>query len=407
MRPLLDDPLLAVALRGDPSNQECHAWRNATPAHAAHLPCPPRHLQWSSRSIVDGTHSSAWSRFDTHQQNGSGAALADAVCGSRGPRLALGLAGLARTFAHPLVYKALRGFLIDAVGARSTTVFAHLRLDDDRPVRMSGAKEEAMRTDPRMHSRVLEALDALGAARLDVEVFNSSSSSGGSRQDDEARRPPDCEYITNATPRQPCDTYSDVCALPTALGQLGSRHAIYRLVLAHEARHTHLFDSVLFMRPDLGVLVPLLPHCFHRLDVTRFFADHVVWMPRAHFEAVLGRAVAVFHSCAVRFEHGSEVLFVALAAASNVTMVEEPTLQVMPIVRPHIPHMPPAGFVCRVFAQGLSRYTTTAAGLTPNPALFRTDHILHYSRLAASSCPKLTYGNPSNKLEDDPHSPIF
>ena len=414
-RPLLEDPLLATALRINPSTHECLAWRNATPAHAVHLPCPPRASEWwSSRSGVDGTYSSAWtsrvslaqqlSRFSLAQQpHVSGVALAGAVCGTSGPRLALGLAGLARTFAHPLVYKALRGFLVDAIGARSTTVFAHLRLDDDRPVQTSssgGKPEDKMPTDPRMRGRVLEALQALGASRLNSEVL-SSSTRGGSRDDDEARRPPDCEYITHPVtpPRQPCDTYKDLCALPTALGQLGSRHAIYRLVLAHEARERTRFDSVLFMRPDLGVLVPLLPHCFHRLDVTRFFADHVVWMPRAHLDAVLGHAAAVFHSCAVRFEHGSEALFMALAAASNVTMLEDPTLQVMPIVRPPIRNMPPAGFVCKVFAQGLRRYTTTASGLTPHPALFHTAHMLHYTTLASSSCRWLTYANPNNKLD--------
>ena len=146
------------------------------------------------------------------------------------------------------------------------------------------------------------------------------------------------------------------CLPPTP--QLASRHAIYRLILEHEARRAlhckqrrveqrrvehlgcpdddadgahdgaHLFESVLFMRPDLAILVPLLPYCFHPLDTARRMGDWIVWMPRGALDGAFGRALDVFRSCAVRFERGSEKLFDELAASSNVSYrAREPPVQ--------------------------------------------------------------------------------
>ena len=148
------------------------------------------------------------------------------------------------------------------------------------------------------------------------------------------------------------------CLPPTP--QLASRHAIYRLILEHEARRAlhckqrrveqrrveqlgcpdddadgahdgaHLFESVLFMRPDLAILVPLLPYCFHPLDTARRMGDWIVWMPRGALDGAFGRALDVFRSCAVRFERGSEKLFDELAASSNVSFrAREPPVQLV------------------------------------------------------------------------------
>jgi hypothetical protein len=73
------------------------------------------------------------------------------------------------------------------------------------------------------------------------------------------------------------------------------------------------------MRPDLAILVPLLPYCFHPLDTARRMGDWIVWMPRGALDGAFGRALDVFRSCAVRFERGSEKLFDELAASSNVS----------------------------------------------------------------------------------------
>ena len=51
------------------------------------------------------------------------------------PLLAIGLGGLARTLTHPLVYKPLRGHVVDGLGAHArTAVFGALRLTDDRVI---------------------------------------------------------------------------------------------------------------------------------------------------------------------------------------------------------------------------------------------------------------------------------
>ena len=313
---VLQDPLLAVALPLPPSETECRAFQNATPAHASRLGCPPRrfapdetkrladetkrlagravHRQHrdgprngsraGSRVVSAGGASPKASPFlytpstastqrsispevngtdvvmdvvtDVGTDGSSCRAMARAVCAtlegmpSRVPRLALGLGGLARTFAHQLVYTTVRGHLIDAVGAR-TTVFAHLRLQDDRPVQHGGhrthhapptvtsptpptptaAAEQQHHIHSLIHIRVVVALEVLGAAPDNVELvgsdgmlmnFDGSIRGPATATVDVIRRVPDCEYIRHprVPPRSPCDTYINVCALPTALGQV-------------------------------------------------------------------------------------------------------------------------------------------------------------------------------------------
>ena len=58
-----------------------------------------------------------------------------------------------------------------------------------------------------------------------------------------------------------CSNYRDPCALPVVAGQLWSRQRIYELMVGHERRLGVRFDSVLFMRPDLALLVPAMPLC--------------------------------------------------------------------------------------------------------------------------------------------------
>lgn len=158
-----------------------------------------------------------------------------------------------------------------------------------------------------------------------------------------------------------------------------------------------LFESVLFMRPDLAILVPLLPYCFHPLDTARRMGDWIVWMPRRALDGAFGRALEVFRSCAVRFENGSEKLFDELAASSNVSFRDQALdhggLSVMPIVRQNVPDMAPTRFICQMLAEGLSGYTTTASGLRPHPRLYHVGGV--------RGCPKLTYANPTNKPRDD------
>ena len=286
---VLEDPLLAVALPLPPSETECRAFQNATPAHALKLECPPRRL--TRRLAPDGTNwhaglhagprnvpravnvvrekgtspflyttSNQEANQEANQEvnqkvnqevnqevNGtevgtdaaSCRAMARAVCTilegvhSRVPRLALGLGGLARTFAHQLVYQTVRGHLMDAVGAR-TTVFAHLRLEDDRPVQQGGHRTQAppaVTSHRLIHRRVVVALEALGTAPENVELvgsdgmlmnFDGSIRGPATAAVDVIRRVPDCDYIRHprVPPRSPCDTYLNVCALPTALGQV-------------------------------------------------------------------------------------------------------------------------------------------------------------------------------------------
>ena len=61
------------------------------------------------------------------------AAVARLACSGRPdppPKLALCIGGLARTFAHPLVYRSLLGHVLLPFGASYAAVLAHLRLGD-------------------------------------------------------------------------------------------------------------------------------------------------------------------------------------------------------------------------------------------------------------------------------------
>ena len=92
---------------------------------------------------------------------------------------------------------------------------------------------------------------------------------------------------------RPCQSYSDTCALHALLGQLWSRRALFELIVEHERRESARlasawrFDSVLFIRPDLAALLPLLPWCFYDLSVSRDVADWVWWMPREQAEVAM------------------------------------------------------------------------------------------------------------------------
>ena len=95
-------------------------------------------------------------------------------------RLAVGIGGLARTFTHPVVYKSIRGHLLDALAtprssshaaaSNAVTVFASLRLDDNRPVTGTASWGPGMGTtmQPSSIADVWRALEWLGADARDV-----------------------------------------------------------------------------------------------------------------------------------------------------------------------------------------------------------------------------------------------
>ena len=166
----------------------------------------------------------------------------------RPKRLALGIAGLARTFPHPIVHETIRGHLLDALsqGRHHHAVFGALRLEDERLVQGHGGGGRAM--EGASAAAVQRALARLGADPRDVVVRQNATIAV-----------PACASSTATG--VPCTSYSSRCALPTVAAQIWSRRTILELIDAHERRESARFDSVIFMRPDLAVVVPFLPLC--------------------------------------------------------------------------------------------------------------------------------------------------
>ena len=219
-------------------------------------------------------------------------------------RIAIGLGGLARTFSHPLVYKTLRGHVVDALAGRiglrgtgggaSVCVLAALRLEDDRPVTAGGGPGMGATMGRAMHADVRRALNYLSVDDRDV-LLRENATVGV----------PDCTQSTrdrnDTTPTSgkahhptPCASYNNACALPTVAGQVWSRRAVYDLVVARELRDGAMFDSILFMRPDVAVIIPLVPACLylpHTLHQSTHYADWFAWLPRVDVDGAF-RAVS-------------------------------------------------------------------------------------------------------------------
>jgi hypothetical protein len=62
-----------------------------------------------------------------------------------------------------------------------------------------------------------------------------------------------------------------------------------------------VFDSLLFVRPDMAALVPALPLCAYRNalykhnatdGVSRHVGDWIAWLPRGHVDAAFGAVSA-------------------------------------------------------------------------------------------------------------------
>jgi hypothetical protein len=190
------------------------------------------------------------------------------LCASQArPRLALLLGGLARTFPHELVFRSIKSHLIDAMGM-DTVVFAHIRLQD-------------LNTDPSafVHAQrpnVERALDFLGALQENRVILNTAATPNNAH----------CHHFVERRPR---GHENEPRHLDGAVqGQLWSRKALLDLMLAHEKRAQLRFDSVLFMRPDLTVMVPWLPFCLYDLSMSRITLDWLWWVSRADAEGALG-----------------------------------------------------------------------------------------------------------------------
>ena len=347
-------------------------------------------------------------------------------------RLAIGLGGLARTLPHPLVYKTLRGHLIEPWNKTHSSrrqqapiqiaVLAALRLDDQRAVAAGGGPGMGTAMSRVSEAAIWRALNYLSADPRDVSIEANASTPL-----------PSCLPSNSNSTSGPCSNYADPCALPVVAGQLWSRIRIYNLLVAHEAREGYTFDALLFMRPDLAIVVPVPPPSACTLSTlfpsssaasipvsSYTYADWLAWLPRSHVQSAFKRVSDDFHTCSIRFAYGvtsglnPEKFLVHAAKVNGVEMrpFNEATRDlIISIVRPpSLPNQPPPpyGFLCSDVANLLKSAAevsghTNATLLSPVKGAFQP---LVYKGKSAEgrfppsypTCTRLLVSNPANAI---------
>ena len=269
---------------------------------------------------------------------------------------------------------------------------------------------------------IWRALNYLGADPRDVSIEANASTPT-----------PSCLPSNSSSTSGPCSNYADPCALPVVAGQLWSRIRIYNLLVAHEAREGYIFDALLFMRPDLAIVVPVPPPSACTLSTlfpsssaasipvsSYTYADWLAWLPRSHVQSAFKRVSDDFHTCSIRFAYGvtsglnPEKFLVHAANVNGVEMrpFNEATRDlIISIVRPPpLPNQPPPpyGFLCSDVANLLKSAAevsghTNATLLSPVKGAFQP---LVYKGKSAEgrfppsypTCTRLLVSNPANAI---------
>lgn len=266
--------------------------------------------------------------------------------------------------------------------------------------------------------------------------------------------PPPCDAY-NATARRspqwdnPCTSYSNVCALPNVVGQLWSRRVLYELIVARETRTALVFDSIIFLRPDLAAAVPLPPLCSpewqHDWRSTPIgMGDWLVWVPRHLAAAVFQKPSEAFARCELVFGsaimpptplplaslkgqgaqgvyrspspeeflihaaglYGAKILLVT----EGTRYADEPLLGTLTVLRPLSRTAMPMGMMCTHVSRGLdaaSAVSHPSSQLLSSEKGARQPHLLlmgytnsradaHRSPAHGPSCWRLLMANPFN-----------
>ena len=274
----------------------------------------------------------AWA--DNLERSGAIAALRCAnhskAANRTAPRVAFCIAGAARSFAAPLVQKALRQHLIQAYGGDRTAsrVFFLLKTRDSDKMHETQKGPSRLRYVSHMtnHEDIVAALhnwtDWIGEAVIlkgsGAASVNDSSSSSSSTGQSTPRigtaladgsswklyRPPhgchqgsstagnssSLRTGSNSNPSYLASGNNQERLITNALNMAWCRGAIAR----HEARSGRLFEVVVFARPDLLWTLPVLAWCQHRLHAVQSCLDGVcdaMWIaPRERATVLLSQA---------------------------------------------------------------------------------------------------------------------
>lgn len=248
---------------------------------------------------------------------------ADAVCASFGPppRVAVCLAGGARTLPHELARATLRDNVLRAFGGRQTIFAAQIKLGDARGDARArygatldaaegaaraalagltaGSGGDGMSAQAELAELALER-SAAPEPLADCEGYtrygdrgDSDPIAGGAGNTTSAAEGVGDHEIANKTPEH----FRTAAYLQSFLGQLRGNAECMRMVEAHEARHGLRFDWVLKLRPDLAVARALKPSCFWDPRVVHQRNDYIYIAPRDLAPALLAAPRVAYYGC--------------------------------------------------------------------------------------------------------------
>ena len=229
-----------------------------------------------------------WDSMTSEQCNSLSAA--DAVCAAapRRPRVAVCIAGHARTLTQAVVWRTMLTNLLEAFGGEQTR-FAFVQVKD--AVGNPTSKHPLNKADD---EAVRDVLGKLGVvpSRMYVEherivpyppcpEYNVSERNGLIRDWTESGR------RTWGTSHE---------YFESLLGQLESRARCYSTLVAFEARQGHCFDQLIYTRTDLTWPMAVRPHCLWSACVRK---DDWVWLGvrRDDVERTLMQSYRDLHSC--------------------------------------------------------------------------------------------------------------
>lgn len=179
---------------------------------------------------------------------------ADAVCGSfERPLVALFIAGAARTFAQPLLYRTIRTNLLEAFGG-DVTLLMHVKLNDKRGDQHPSANAKIEPSETAV--RAAFAFVASAAARSQLELVRKS-------------------------PHTACPSNHGFDE--SLLAQSATRMACWRMLQTAEGgQRTH--TVVIYTRCDVAWPTAIAPHCFFDLNARARLWDWVWLLPRRDAE---------------------------------------------------------------------------------------------------------------------------
>ena len=234
----------------------------------------------------------------------------DAVCGSFGrPKVAVCLAGGARTLPTRLLTSTIRGHVLAAFGG-DAHLFAYLKLQDRRGDDREGVNGLVHAAEEPVRLALRDLGDIARVASDDIVLEMGDVAAGAPNCSNYTSYGP--EAVAAAVARNNAHTSADRHAAPpegvggrlksaayldSFLGQLENNRACMQLIEAHERKNAMRFDWVVKLRPDFVATQPLKPYCFW--DPTRVHTknDWLYLAPRALAPKLLSEPYRLYHSC--------------------------------------------------------------------------------------------------------------